>query len=294
MKSQVLQRISAAVLLFLTAVFNVHAFNWPVDDPVVLSTFGSPARESFRGGIELDGQGDEVRPSENGELLYYNDINSGFSNLPSGLGSFAVIEHDRKLRTLYGGIQLSDSLKGADSLKSSDILGKITGEAGAGTAGFSFYVIDSEFEQFVNPLLLLNSIPDTIFPVIRNVSVEISGELFPVGRESVVKAGKAELLADIFDPTMAEGLSRKMAPYKIHLFLNGEEIFYICFESLLALDEGSRIMSNRDLDYSDFYKDGMLCLGEINLVPGEFRFEILASDYPGNETSRTFRLTVVE
>ncbi|MBI9105104.1 MAG: hypothetical protein JEZ04_00075 [Spirochaetales bacterium] len=283
-----------SVLLFFP-VLTLFSFGWPVGDPIVTATFGEDKWGTFGHGIGISGSSIEVYPSEKGEIVFYYENSEVFSQMPSGLGSFAVVEHERKLRTLYGGLDLSPELENSEKITTEDSLGK------AGLTGKSdkmhlfFAVIDSEFGQFVNPLLLLNSIADSKAPVIREVGIRSPAGYQLIGREAVVSAGRAEIQAEIFDPCMSEDFSRPMAPYKIYLFLNGEEIFYISFESMITEASEAVVQSNASLLYSDYYKeDGRISLGDINLVPGEFRFEILVSDYAGNETSRAFKIRVVE
>ena len=227
-------------------------------------------------------------------MIFYEEA-SGFSRIPSGLGGFAVVEHDRKLRTLYSSIDLADDIASRKSVTESDILGE------AGSSGKSvkphlyFAVIDSEFEQYVNPLLLLNTIADTKAPVIRNVGIRNDSGYIPVEKKAVVKAGRTEIVAGIFDPCMSDDFNCMMAPFKIYLFHNGEEIFYVNFESLRPDADGAVIQSREELHYQDYYlEDGRVSFGEIALAPGDSRFEILVSDYTGNETGRTFQLTVME
>lgn len=282
-----------AVVMILSAP-TLFSFNWPVLEPVITSTFGGEKWQTFGSGIELFGNGIEVRPSEDGEVIFYED-NSSFSGIPSGLGNFAVIEHDRKLRTLYASIEPVSDIEKLNAITAADLIGT-TGHSGKSVqAHLYFAVIDSEFEQFVNPLLLLNSIVDNKSPVIRELGISSDTGYLKLEKKAVVNAGKAELLADIYDPCMSDDFNCRMAPFKIHLFLNGEEIFYVNFESLRYKSGKAVVQSHEDLPYPAFYKgNGLISLGDISLVPGDFRFEILVSDYSGNETGRTFQLTVVE
>ena len=292
LKKSICRSLFTAVL-FLSASL-LFSYNWPVSDPVVTSTFGGNKWDTFGSGLELFGDDLEVRPSEDGAVIFYED-DCSYSRLPSGLGNFVVIEHDRKLRTLYGSINPAEGIEKLNTISTADVIAT-TGHSGKSVQpNLYFAVIDSEFEQFVNPLLLLNSIIDTKSPVIREVGIKNESGYLPVEKKAVVNAGDAEIIAEIYDPCMSGDFYCRMAPFKIHLFLNGEEIFYVNFESLKYEAGKAVIQSNRNLTYSEFYQnDGYVSLGGISLVPGDFRFEILVSDYSGNETGRTFQLTVVE
>ncbi len=273
----------------------LFSYGWPVEEPVVTSTFGEDKWGSFGRGIEIFGNGIEVSPSDDGEIIFVHDNSAVPGAIPSGLGSFAVVEHERKLRTLYGSIDFEPGIADKQKIKASESLGRAGNTGKSAKPHIFFAVIDSEFEQYVNPLLLLNSIADSKAPVIREVGIKTPAGYQMVKNNDVIKAGQAEVCSEIFDPCMSEDFFCPMAPYKIYLFLNGEEIFYLSFESLITADGKPVIQSNTGLTYSDFYMgDGKISLGKINLVPGESRFEILVSDYAGNESSRSFKLTVVE
>jgi hypothetical protein len=290
--------IIAIGLLFTAAmVFNqpLYSFNWPVTEPIVTSTFGSSKWSSFGIGIEIYGNGMEVRPSDDGELLFYQQDHSSPRSLPGGMGAFAVVEHERKLRTLYGSLDLTDGVEDYTSVTASDILGRAGDSGKSSKPHVYFSAIDSEFEQFVNPLLLLNSIPDLKAPVIREIGIQTSSGYYPAGGKEFFEAGDAELFAEIFDPCMAEEFFCPMAPYKIQLFLNGEEKFFINFESMASENNSFVIQSKSKFSYSDFYKgNNRISLGTISLVPGEYFFELLVYDYAGNETIREFKISVLE
>lgn len=282
-------------VLMLFPILTLFSFGWPVDEPVVTSTFGEDKWGSFGRSIEIYGSGIDVSPSENGEMIFYHEDSTAYGNLPSGFGSFAVVEHERKLRTLYGNLDFVAEIGDIGKITKDDSLGNAEATGKFLKPHIFFAVIDSEFEQFVNPLLLLNSIIDSKAPVIREVGIKTPAGYSPVEREAVITAGWAEICANIFDPCMSDDFFCPMAPYTIYLFLNGEEIFYISFESLITESGQAVIQSNTGLTYSDFYsEDGRISLGKLNLVPGESRFEILVSDYAGNESSRSFKLRVVE
>ncbi len=240
------------------------------------------------------GEGLDVRVSEAGEVIFFDDGKSA-DRLPDGLGSYVVVEHARKLRTLYAGLVPADDIEQKSGVSASDIIGKSGSVGKSSKPGLSFAVIDSEFEQYVNPLLILNSIVDNKSPVVREVGLRTEAGYTKIGKKGTVKAGKAELIAEVFDPCMSDDFFCTMAPYKIHLFRNGEEIFYINFESLRYEDAGAVIQSQKEVLYGDYYRgDGFISLGELTLVPGDLRFEILVSDYSENENTYAFQLTVTE
>lgn len=281
----------AFFILTETALF---AFNWPVDEPVVTSTFGSRRNDNFGNGIQISGTTPGVHPSQNGELIFYHD-SSNYSSVPSSIGDYAVIEHERKLRTVYSNIELAENTGRLKMVKTADYIGVVSPSYDSGVPGMYFSVIDNEFEQYVNPMLLLNSIVDSMAPLIIEAGLLTESGYTAIEDRAVIKPGAVELVADIYDPCMSDITKCRMAPFKLHLFLNGEEILDLTFESISSDKGNTYVQSEKRLLYNDYYKENrMVSLGELILVPGDSRFEILVSDYAGNETGLKFQVTVAE
>jgi murein DD-endopeptidase MepM/ murein hydrolase activator NlpD len=157
-----------AAIAFLCAVTgSILAIEWPVSPIVLTGTFGENEDSHFDGGIDLGGGERDVYPMLPGELLFYHEEGEDPLDLPTGLGSFVVIDHDKGLRSLYAHLKAGSIPVETTTFTQTTALG-VTGDTGSsyGTR-LHFAIIDREFNQVVNPLLLLNPIVDTKKPVIE-------------------------------------------------------------------------------------------------------------------------------
>ena len=83
-------------LCLVSALSILAALEWPLEDPSTTSLFGSSDRGQFSTSIGLDSEKSLVLAADEGELAFvYDEGRSGFSRLPSTLGSFMIVEHPR-------------------------------------------------------------------------------------------------------------------------------------------------------------------------------------------------------
>lgn len=282
------------IFLFLSVLNPLFPISWPVEDPVISATFGQDKLGSFNNGIEISGKNVEVKPSESGEVIYYSE-ESNNSIIPSVMGDFIIIEHERKLRTLYASIDFEKQPELYKKVSMSDVLGRTANIETESDSCLFFALMDSEFQQFLNPLLLLNTIVDDKFPIIEEVGIQTSKGYKKIMEDTNISSGDAQILLKMYDPSMTKEETFRMMPFKIHLFNNGEEIFFVAFESIRYEDGKAVVQTQNELFYSDYFRDdGFVSLGKMNLVPGKSRFEVLISDYSGNEKSFSFNLTITD
>ena len=160
------------LVLFLISImcpFYAGAFEWPVKDGVLLSTFGSKNMEQISTGICIGMNEQPVQPILSGEVVYYFDKeNTGFG-VPSGLGSFVALQHEGGLRSIYAHLKPGTIPLNRSHYTVEDSLG-ITGISGSSVVeNVCLIVIDMEYRQMVNPLLLLPHREDSGSPVIKAV-----------------------------------------------------------------------------------------------------------------------------
>ena len=282
-------------VLFLLLPRLLYGFEWPVEEKMLTVTFGEYTWDCFHPGIDIGGGAQDVHPAEAGELIYYAEEHEGFHALPSGLGSFAVLEHDRGLRTLYGHLQPGTLRTDRDILEEGDILARV-GNSGM-TVGprLHFQVIDREFDQLVNPLLILPPLKDTTKPVLEALYLLKNRSRIELQDRATVTSGTYELLAAIYDPSEYVRYFRPMNPFKIQVFLNGEQVVYTSFEALQHEDGEMVLIQSSDADCDElYYPDGTMRLGSLQFSPGDIMIEILAEDILRNGITEEFRIRVTE
>lgn len=283
-----------SLIFFIWTAVSVFSFQWPVKDPSLITTFGENKSEEFTKGIDIQSASDDIKPISDGEVVFYYRNSGNMLDMPSPLGNFIVLQHDRGIYSFYAHLEQIQANKEAFLFSTKDSIGKI-GATGACEGTFlHLVVLDGEFEQFVNPLLSLPPLQDTIKPEIHR--------LFLVGKEEkeelkagmVLKTGRYEIQAEIWDFSDNVGYYCPLTPYSIDLYINGELKNNLKFESL-KLRDNDIVLQNSKISFNDLYKGQWLfTVGILDFSPGDTRIEISVKDFEGNETVRIFGVMVTE
>ncbi len=155
-------------------------------------------------------------------------------------------------------------------------------------------MLDSETSSFVNPLALLPPLADRQAPVIRRVSLAVGDGHSPLEQGGEAVPGRAEVLAELFDPRADVSFLWPMAPHSVRLSLDGRELSRYSFDALQVTD-GKTVLRGTRLTAADVYTDeGLMRLGMADLRAGASRLLLTARDFAGNETARDIVFTVRE
>ncbi len=281
-------------LLLIINAATLYSLQWPVEKWVLQSTFAENRGDHYQTGIGIGGGEQKVLSVADGEIVYYQEENT-FSALPSGLGNYIVIEHERQLRTTYANLKKDSIDKKSIKVKAGDKIGLI-GDSGASSGPvLHFEVIDLELNEIVNPLMLLPPAGDKTKPAIKEVFIEMTGSEneIKLSPRNDIKAGKYDLSAVIYDTSEYVDYFCQLAPYKINVYINGEEAASISYNSIKKNDK-SLVLSSNMKKVSEYYKNTVnnwhIYLGQFEISAGMIRVEIAASDFAGNETSKEFLL----
>ncbi len=290
-------------IIFFAAAAAGYAFQWPVEPPILTATFCENRYDHFHGGIDLGGGELEVRPIEEGELIFYFEDGGSPDAIPTGLGNFLVIEHQRGIRSLYAHFKQDSMRVDKVVLDKRDRIG-IIGDTGASLGKhLHFEVADKELRQVVNPMRLLPELSDDNAPTINEIRL-IQGD--HGGKESAevpllkgyspqsgdsISSGVWTALIEVYDISEYVSYFCPMSPYRIQVFLNGQLAKSIVYDGL-GEDEGKlQFMQTGDLAFANYYLDDWLVnIGTITIPEGSVIMEFVASDYAGNETSRRVSL----
>ena len=275
-----------------------------MEEKILTATFGESRWDHFHTGIDIGGGDQVVRPVEAGEVVFLFDGAGRDGSPPSGLGSFVVIEHERKIRTLYAHL-VPGSLRTIDARVTADTELGLIGDSGASLGKhLHLEVIDSELGTYVNPLLVLPNLADSITPEIRSAYLipensRIDETPIELIRGSTIPTGNYRLLLELFDRSEHVAYFCPMAPYRISGFLNGSEVFTIEL-SEIEEESGSLVLgtpltiaanSREKPQFADLYHaEWIVNAGVMPFRVGEIQLEIVAEDIVGNET--TFRVAV--
>jgi murein DD-endopeptidase MepM/ murein hydrolase activator NlpD len=286
-----LRKKLCAVLLSLLAL-PLLSYQWPVENPAVVATFAQNAFGSFYRGISVTGKDSAVRPIEKGELVFYA-ARTG-AGLPSVFGDFAVIEHEKNLRSLYGHLVLDADLAGdrKTTFEAKDRLGSV-GDSGITEGAQLFLAIkDLALEQTINPCLVLPPIAEKTRPAIRAATLKSGDTEITLPAPGGVPAGQWEVSADIFDEASVRYF-RPTAVYRVSVHINGQESFQFAFDAIKDKDGVPRVYPSKDLSWQDLYAgDLRMRLGTAALKRGMANLEIIVRDFAGNERSQSFQFRV--
>jgi hypothetical protein len=268
--------------------------DWPVRRPVLTATFGEERTDHFHNGIDLGGGEQDVLAVLPGELVFRAEEEAEYSSLPRGVGSFVVLRHDDGIESVYCHLKKASVDTRRVRYAASQKL------AVMGDTGYSegthlhFIVLDSETSSFVNPLALLPPLADRQAPVIRRVSLAVGDRRRPLEQAGEAGPGRAEVLAELFDPRADVSFLWPMAPHSVRLSLDGREIARLSFDALQVID-GKTVLRGTRLTAADVYTaEGLMRLGVADLRPGASRLLLTARDYAGNEASRDIVFSVRE
>ena len=281
-----------ALFTFGIAAFIV-AFDWPVLSRDITATFGEYRGNHFHNGIDIGGGEQDVYPIADGEVVFSFEENEYADDIPTGLGSFIILEHAGKIRSAYDHLMTGSMRIRTGEIASSEPLGKL------GATGFSegphlhLQIMDRELGRTINPLLILPALSDNRAPIIGGTALISSGGRIPLHEGSVIPSGEVELTAQVYDPRPTVNFFWPMAPYRINVFLNGQQVFQLTCDSLAMMDGEDTLNPSSDVSFSNFYTSpDIVSLGHFELPPGKAKIEIEARDFVDNRNVISYTFDV--
>jgi hypothetical protein len=281
-------------LLCLCVVPAVRAFDWPLEDAVVVAGFLENAGGRFGSGVAIVAPSQEVRPIAEGELVFYTDPGALFSSVPSGLGAFVVVEHAERVRSIYGHLEPGSLPGGEDRVTRETPLGRVGDSGLAVGPRLALQIIDMETEAFLNPLTVLPLRPDSTPPRIAAALLRRDDRPVDLADSPQLVPGPAEVLVEAYDVREDVPFQWRLAPHSLSVSVNGMEQARLTFISLLC--DGRTLMEGGSgRPFEQVFADRWLYnLGPVELRTGETRIQLFARDVAGNESSREFLVSIRE
>jgi hypothetical protein len=281
------------VFFGLVVCAGVWGYEWPLSGPGIVASFAERRGDYFLPGVSLTGDDDQVLPIDHGETVFVWDGGAGTPAIPSGLGAYVVLEHDRGIRSAYGHLAFGSVEDMRRTIRQGDPVGRV------GNSGFSkgnqlyLQITDMELRQIVNPLLLLPALADARRPVVEAPRLLRQGTEQQLGELTTAESGRVDIVARIYDVSEHLQFRNPIAPYHVVVLVNGEETFELRYDSLQE-EEGKFLLSGAEETTLSrlYYGQWDVRLGSLELMPGEYRMEILARDFAGTEATRSFTVRV--
>ncbi|MFP4362288.1 MAG: M23 family metallopeptidase [Spirochaetia bacterium] len=282
------------ILMVLVCFLLFSGFQWPTQGRVITATFGESRWDHFHSGIDLGGGRQNIYAVDEGEVVYYYEEDQRYNPIPTGLGNFLVLQHQRGIQSLYAHLYQGSLETNIFDIASGDVIG-LTGASGysIGThLHLTFYNIQSQ--SSINPLLLLPEMEDTVPPEIHSASLIQDEQELSMTDNMSVRAGSYGLKLHVSDQSHAVQYYLPMAPYSIEVYLNGTEVIGVSFETITENNGELTLGENSNRTFDNFYYEmDVFNLGEINLIPGENRVEFVAGDRAGNSSAQSFIVSAV-
>jgi hypothetical protein len=278
--------VLAAAAVFATAP--VGAYQWPVESPVPVATFGQGDAGRLGVGVELVGSAPAVRPIAGGEVVFWFDPGQRPSSLPRGLGAHVVVQHPEKVRSVYAHLEAS-SVAATGAVAATTVIGRVgdTGAALGPALGLS--IMDMETASYLNPLMVLPPLVDHQPPVIARVLLRRDGVDTELGARTETVQGAAELLVEAYDLREDVTFRWRLAPYSAALAVNGRQVATMVLDSLRVGADG--VVDSAGRGWSALYAGPWLIdLGRIQVQGGETHIQVFVRDFAGNESSRELYL----
>ncbi len=282
-------KIKLIIVFLVVLVIVPFAVRWPVDNIVLTATFGENRGDHFHSGIDLAGGEQAIYPMDDGELVFYFEEDEYSNDIPTGLGSFVVLEHPRGIRSVYTHLKKNSMIR-KDIYTQDDIIGLIGETGGSIGKHLHFEVIDMQFGHVVNPLIPLPPLADYTDPVINTVKLVNSKSSYTLYENTSIPAGSYKIILELQDQSQwVKNYYCPMAPYKINMFLNGEEIVFFSLDKLIP-ENGRQVMSmSDDFAFNDLYIDKwQISVGELVLSQARSKLKLIVDDFAGNETSKNY------
>lgn len=284
-----------SILIFSALVF---AFDWPVKNVIITSTFGESRNDHFHSGVDIGGGAQEVYPIAPGEIIFQYDEARDYTSIPYGLGSHVVLHHDEKLRSIYCHLLNGSINRDKKSVISNEMLGII------GDTGYSLgkhlhlTLIDCVTNKILNPLPYLPAVKDKNTPILKKIYLKKGVSLIELKDDIELTPSPVQVIVETYDQRGGVNYYYPMAPYQIFLSYNGEEVITITFDAIFE-EDGNFLINGCAKNFNEIYANNpdighCYFLANIELVTGENRILIAVKDIAGNEKIKEIIFSVQE
>lgn len=265
------------LLLFSAVLISqaVFGLRWPVNNPVILKSFGQLEENSFITSISIVSEDGNVYSIADGITVYLRVFPG-----EDPKDNLLILEHDNGLRSIYRNFFPLDDFP--DTVSEGQLIGS--------GKNIKLEILDTEGVQIVNPEILLPFLEDKAAPRIEGIFIlSDNRELTRITGRTVTTTGSKTVLAEIFD----ERSGNRLIPFKIKYYVDGIKYREYVFESLKYQNDAYNFSWAEKADKIFVRIDDVIYinLGELQVLPGEVRLEIYAEDIRGNISSVNLSIT---
>jgi hypothetical protein len=295
-----------ASFLFCIFVFSFHSsrvsaegakpnFQWPIQGfdlaTLITSTFGESRKDHFHNGLDISSVLQPVHSIDSGHVLYSRYSEDNPFEDERGSGNIVWIAHDQGFISGYYHLAGSrhENIRTKQTINVGDIIG-LSGNTGHSSGGHLHFVIGKDYgKTLLDPMAFLPKIEDVMSPQIANMFIHVGETFTNINDGDNINVSKAfPLTVSIFDGGIKN--SQRRGIREVEFIFNGEPLKKTNFDSII-FDKGKWKTYNGYVFDDLFFKDRYL-VGVVNLKTGENLIKVLASDFTGQKSERTFSVNV--
>ena len=283
--------LAAAAVFALCALPWAQAMDWPTTDGREIKNFGmNEAGMPLLGDVFIAES--DVYSADPGETLFWSE-SGGAENFISPLGNWAAIDHGDNYVSVYARLAELPAAGLPARIEKGATLAKAGRSGWTARSGFYFSFYDRRERQWVNPVVILNPLPDTIAPQIHSVRLKNSaGQVFDLAQTRTIKQGRYRVI--VYASDRSETSSAAVAPFRIVCSLNGVEIGRFDLDALSARDGSLLIHRNGLVPASEIYapQPAVEAGGDVSFARGQAGLDISVQDFARNTRNASFRIFV--
>lgn len=278
-----------ALALGFYCIWPAAAYQWPLENSQISGSFARNRTGLPEKNLALASFNAEVRPAEQGEIIFKQTQNS---ILPNKKGSTVIVQHGEDMRTVYAELAELADLQDK-KVNEETLLGK-SAAAGGGRYTFKLAFYDNRLRQFVNPSFFLPARSSAYRASIASVVFKSrAGEEFPVANGVTLPAGEFEVFVNSY--SLAANGADRLAPYSLSLEVMGDIIAKVQGDAFISIKGETFLTGGNRINAENLYdRLGRIRLGSVMLSPGQANLTVRAADTEARQTTMSMRIFVNE
>jgi hypothetical protein len=267
--------------------------DWPLTPQRFAATFGTFAKGRVVAGAALASEEGLVRSADDGEIAFAVEEGAHPAGLPTPLGSFVVVEHQRGLAGVYSHIAAGTLSTRVRKLRAGDPIGRPGNSGWTEGSGILFQVFDRRAGAWVNPVLVLPPLAGDKPPAIRSLALSHAGKTYTLGETASLPQGTYRVSVDAIEPADSPWVVGPLAPYSIRLSIDGVEAADYVFDVAKGAGGKLSFFSVSPVESGALKTpEGRYSLVERLFSRGRVAIEVRVEDAAGNKRSASWTLLV--
>ena len=285
-----MKKICAVFVLLALTAGGIFSMEWPVSGGTILKNFGYNEKGQPVLGINFRSE-DTVKAAEQGELLFSSEEDNSASGLPPVLGTWLALDHGGGIIGIYSRME-QGSRAITDFAEKSEALGQSGSSGWSSEKGVYFSLFDRKEKRWINPAIIISSLPDPGPLTIQSVKLrDPGGKIISLMQGMTIGQGRYTILVEAAQ--VFQGQTRNpLSPFRIIYSVNGAETGRLSFETYSARDGVLMVNRNGMVPVKQIFSPWPAFeLGTAVFNRGQVTMEITAQDTEGNSRNTVYRFT---